>query len=208
MGQCGRVPGPLGDRGVRAPRGRTLRVVLLLVLLAGVARAGETLAMFTWVDKRGGIHITDRLRDVPEPFYSIYLAQQRERQAQQRQGPPPTGAKTPAKHHSQVRARPRPSSQGIVLAEERRREQWQALMKQWRVELLAATQGLQKEEEALQRLRVNPLLAETPPVKAQIAAQQEQVAVARERVLKARTMLLEKLPAKAKNEQVPPKWLL
>ena len=51
--------------------------VVLGLFAAGLPLAAQTM-IFKWIDRKGTLHLTDRLADVPEPYYSMYRARLRE----------------------------------------------------------------------------------------------------------------------------------
>lgn len=172
--------------------------------------------IFYWVDKKGGVHFSDQLHSVPEPYFSAYkarIAEREEKRKQQEQERAAAGivpAKEPEVVAPQQPSTPAPEEPtGPRLSQQIRQKQedWRKLMKESREELLAATEGLRKAEDEMQALEANPVLVHTPQVKAQIPAAENRYKEARERVERARKALLTDLPARAKKEHVPPKWL-
>ena len=84
---------------------------------------------------------------------------------------------------------------------------WKAEVARWRHELMEATDALRRIEEELGTLQNNALLAVTGPSKTRIAELESEQPKAAARVAKAKEQLLEGLPAQAKKEGVPPRWL-
>ena len=177
------------------------------VLLCAVAAAAES-TIFRWVDAKGNLHATDRLGDVPEPYYGIYFAEQKRREAERQAGgatatphaPPPTPeAAAPASTG--------PSGASVVDEELRRREQWRSLVSAARNELMGATAALAGLEEERAVVAQNPLLAVTPAVQARLGELEQRRAAVLVRLEKARAALLVDLPARARKENVSPKWL-
>jgi hypothetical protein len=179
--------------------------LVALVLSAQPASASDLI--FKWADEHGNLHITDRLGDVPEPYYSMYAAEvkRREQQAKTANRPAPS----PEKRVSQPSpALPASRAPSIVEREIARRNKWKKLVAHWRTQLRAATAEVERLDAELDGTQLNPLLRHTPQVKARrqaIEARRQQALV---RLEQARWMLLEEIPARAKKENVPPKWLL
>lgn len=191
--------------------GKVKRSLMGIVVLAGVLTATAPImaggVVYRWVDKKGVIHLTDDLSQVPEPYASMYQAEIRESEKNRtehgvdRVEPPARATSSPRQAQRRVRA------VGIAERRARQHKEWQKRVATWRGELSSATQALARVERELSRLTLNPLLRTTPPVKSEIKATREEKAKALERVEKARTMLLEKLPAEAKKDGVPRRWL-
>lgn len=183
------------------------------VLLGGLVLAGARVAsaeprfVYRWVDKAGVVHLTDRLADVPEPFYSTYQAWVKEELERRQAAGLPDASSTPPQPVT-VRPPPsRPPEPSLVEQKRARREGWRKLMAYWRAELLAASAALDEVDQEKALARLNPTLAQTPAVKARVAEIDKKRQVALARVEAARRMLLEQLPARARRERVPPKWL-
>ena len=202
---------------------RTLLALPVIVAMglggARAAAAGEK-PIFKWYDPDGNLHVTDRLGNVPEPYYSMYLAIEREKEAagkaQPNKGSPdapvrvaPSAPKRPPSRKT-VPAAPRGSTSSVPStagAEAARRAEWKALLEHWRRELQAATAELEAIDADIAAAKLNPLLRYTPPVQAKIAELEDERTQTVNRLNKARKMLLETLPERARREQVPPKWL-
>ena len=180
------------------------------MIVAAFSSAAHSQAniIFHWIDSQGNLHATDRLQDVPEPYYGLYAAKLRalvERNAQNSQGPSPAAAPSPAPSV-------RPSNPGsggisIVDAEIARRKHWKDTMAEWRRELETATEKFTAIDGQIQSLEMNPILRLTPQVEAQVTALQTSRSQALARVERARVMLTETLPKQARVESVPPAWL-
>ncbi|MBI3178384.1 MAG: DUF4124 domain-containing protein [Deltaproteobacteria bacterium] len=183
---------------------RVRRLFTFLLAMAPAVAAGQDM-IFRWVDNKGGIHITDRLGDVPETYHSLYAAKLRELAERRKQA----GAQSPA-----AKAKPKPheppssGQPSLVEQELARQKEWKATVAKWRQELEEATADYEKVHTELQQAQLNPVLRLTPQVQAQIAEIQPRVDLALARLESARRMLLVDLPRKAKEEGVPPKWLL
>jgi hypothetical protein len=180
----------------------------LAAVVPATARAEAP--VFVWADKDGALHVTDRLGDVPEPYYTVYaerLKEQLERQGRLPQAAPPEVAASPPSAPAVAAS---PASVPAVTGESEflRRKMWRELMAKWRGELAVATAELQKIEQEAAEAGMNPVLRQTPQVQAQLDAIGSRRDAARTRVLKARAMLLEVLPKRARDERVPPQWLL
>jgi hypothetical protein len=187
-----------------------------LLLVVGTVEAGPVI--FKWIDKKGDLHVTDRLGDVPEPYYSMYAAKLEELEhggGVQAVATPATAARAgngreerstqaPAREQSRAGAE---SESPVVDAAIRKREQWRKLVAHWRHELELATGAYEKAQADADNAQVNPVLVYTPQGKAKVDDTRKRLEKALARVEKARTMLLIDLPARAKREQVPPKWL-
>ncbi len=186
------------------------RVTALAVacsLWAAPAGADEAL-IFRWVDKAGNLHVTDRLGDVPEPYYGAYLAELKRREALRAQQGAAVAAPAPAVvPEVEPPADPPAAQPSLVDQEIARREHWRQTVAFWRDELRAATEALVAVEAERAQAALNPLLAQTPQVQATVAALDARRAEALERVGRARQVLLEELPQRARRENVPPKWL-
>ncbi len=188
-----------------------VRVALLLAVLLGAATATAGY-VFRWVDTKGNLHLTDRLADVPEPYRAMYEAQIRRLEEERARAKAKGKAAPPAAPRRTSRPAPRAGEGGggpsIVEQEIARQKYWRDLVAQWRAQLASATAALEAIDRELAQARLNPILRTTPPVKAKIAAIEERRAEALAQVEAARTMLLETIPARARKEQVPPKWLM
>jgi hypothetical protein len=182
---------------------------LLLASVVGLRAARADGPMFVWADKDGNLHATDRLSDVPEPYYAVYAERLRELEKEghlpKEEAAPAAPAYTPPRPVT-VRGNTEPpiTAETEIL----KRKKWRELMTHWRQELATATTELQKVEQEASETGMNPLLRLTPQVQAQLDAIGPRRDAARARVLKARTMLLEVLPKRARDERVPPQWLL
>ena len=207
-----------------------MRVVAAVAVLAGGAEARADTTMYQWVDAGGDFHVTDRLDDVPEPYRSMYVAREKERRQREeaRRG---AGAKPPAPSRPATApsgARPagsdaltppsgagaekggmaRPQGGAGALAREQAREAaWRKRMLEWRQELGAAMAALAAVDEKIAEVGHNPILRQTPAVQEELARLEESRRAAAERVEAARHMLAVELPARARKEQVSPKWL-
>lgn len=179
-----------------------------VVIACGLLVAGPALGegiVFRWVDARGNLHLTDELADVPEPYYSAYRAQLRDREGARARQP----AQPPAQAASRASAPTSAAPAGSVIEQEaERRRTWKALVAKWRQELTGATSELARLDEELGRLAANPLLRETGPTKARMTELEVARARAIARLEAARRMLVTELPARAKKEGVPPAWLM
>ncbi len=174
--------------------------VLLLAALLHLEVGGGY--VFRYVDKRGQLHFTDTLAEVPEPYHSLYQAKLRELEEKGEKpgaAPAPPDARPP---------RPEPEMPSAAAAEAERRASWKALVKHWRDELEVAMAELAVADEELGVARQNPILRETPAQREVIAQAEAKRQTALQRVEAARDMLQKKLPARAKAERVPPAWLM
>lgn len=200
-----------------APRSASTRRIAMAAVLAAISLAGgSALAeryLFRWLGADGVLHVTDRLDDVPEPYYSAYAArlkqieEEREKRAKEAGGRPPrpSGDDAPAELPRAPRPKsvPRGAADNILA----RQAWWKAEVARWRHELMEATDALRRIEEELGTLQSNALLAVTGPAKTRIAELEGEQPKAAARVEKAKSQLLEGLPAQAKKEGVPPRWL-
>ena len=186
-------------------RRRMLSLSVVLGLLVTAWSALAATMFFKWIDAKGNLHVTDRLADVPEPYYAMYRAKVREieeREAKQGIAVPETTS-APVERIEAVR----PSAPSIVDLELQRQKDWRALVANWRGELTAATAEVESLQNELDDATLNPILRETPQAKDQIAEIADRHAVAMRRLEAARQMLLVDLPARARKDGVPPKWL-
>jgi len=188
---------------------RALRAgVMLGLTLAGLPLVAQTM-VFKWIDARGTLHVTDRLADVPEPYYSMYRAKLRETEEQRaKAGVAPRPAPSPPPTPPPVEGGT-PESQVLspVELELKNRADWKALVARWRGELAQATAEVESIQTELDQASLNPILRETPEVKAQLADIEARRLAAMTRLEAAKKMLLVELPARAKKESVSPKWL-
>lgn len=184
------------------------------LLFAGAASAQAELTVFRWVDEAGDLHFTDRLADVPEPYYSLYAAKLKALEEKKKQNkasrpaavaPAPTAAPSPALKEKPV---PKKKAKSYVDRELERRAMWIALIAKWRRALSAATDRVRKIQDQLDAVRFNPILRTLPKARLDAERFKQQRDRAVHRVEAARKMLLETLPARARKENVPPKWLL
>lgn len=184
-------------------------VVAAVLLVAAGVTAQPTI--FKWIDPQGGLHATDRLGDVPEPYYSMYVARLRalEEQRSKAGGPPAATAPSVATEPvvAPVPVQAPPAAPSLVEQVRAKQARWKALVAHWRSELGDATTALEAVQNELAEAGLNPILSQTPEVKARIAELQERRDSAKVRLETARKMLLEELPAKARKEAVPLKWL-
>ena len=197
-----RIISSIRDKQVR----KVLAALWLAALLPRLAWAdGE---IFSWVDDKGALHATDRLADVPEPYYSIYHARllelEKKRAASPAADPDPPADASPE-------ASPPPatqSGQSAAAQQAAARQTWRALIAHWRQELTSATSDLQAVEELIGHAEMNPILRQTPAVETELATLEPRRQAALARVMAARRMLLTTLPERARQERVPPLWLL
>jgi hypothetical protein len=186
----------------------SLALSLGLSLTAGIV-AAQTM-IFKWIDTKGTLHVTDRLADVPEPYYAMYRAKLKASEEQQAKGggaaatSSPTPVVAPPAVESSEASSPAPS---LVDEELRRQAEWKALVALWRERLAIATAEVEAIQSELEEATLNPILRETPAVKAQAAAIEVRRGAAMSRLEAARKMLLVELPARARKEGVPPRWL-
>lgn len=177
-------------------------------LLLGPMVAGAQSEIFRFVDKQGVFHFTDRLADVPEPYYSYYRARQREREAKAMlQGNAVPSTPSPVRQPSPLPAFERPSGPSLVEQEEQRRLMWKGLVARWREELANAMTALEDVRSQRDQETLNPVLSQTPEVQARIAELDLKEAAALAKLERARKALAEDLPARAKRENASPKWL-
>jgi len=186
-----------------------VRAILILVgVWLGATTALAQGMIFKWIDGGGNLHVTDRLGDVPEPYYAMYaarlkaLAAERAKKGESPATPPTTP--TPDVAPPPPDAQPQPS---LVDQEIRRQQEWRGLVAKWRGELAAATNEVEAIQNELDAAQLNPILRETPSVKDQAAEIKHRRHAALEHLETARKMLLVELPARAHRENVPPRWL-
>jgi hypothetical protein len=184
---------------------------LLCAFAVGLVCASAVAApIFTWVDRQGGLHATDRLQDVPEPYYSMYAAELKAREQKAGATPVPPAAEAAAPPTPRpVVTTPRPAIEPVTAAgEAKRRQTWRDLVAQWRRELAAATANLQKITQELDEAQLNPVLRVLPANQERINDLMSLRTKAQDRVEKARLMLVDDIPKRARAEGVPPLWLL
>ncbi len=179
-------------------------LVLTLFTLGTARPALADDVLFYWVDKKGAVHATQNLDEVPEPYNAMYRARLKElEEEKQRQKAAPAPVATPPT--PTPAPPPRPTS--IAEKELARQKSWRAEMAKWRTELRVATEDLNRVQTQLDQATFNPILRTTPQAQAQVGPLEEQRERALRRVEVARKMLAEELPARAKRESVPPRWL-
>jgi hypothetical protein len=192
------------------------RRALLAAVMLGLSLAGLPLSaqptFFKWVDAKGSLHVTDRLADVPEPYYGMYRARIRALEEQRTKTGQPAAARQPTLVPTPPVAGPQAESAAStpvspVVLELQHQANWQALVARWRGELANATTDLESIQTELDEASMNPILRETPEVKSRIEQVEARRSQAMARLEKARKMLLDELPARARREGVPPKWL-
>jgi hypothetical protein len=194
-----------------------VRAALALVLASSLAASSGRI--FRWVDKTGDLHVTDRLADVPEPYYSMYAAEiarlekNKGKQKSRDRSVAPAPRSTPPRSPGSSAAPAPPAGRraggpSIVDRELARQKQWQDLVARWRKELATATAEVEKIDQELAQARSNPILRTTPQARAQIEAIESRRVGALRKLERARKMLLETIPARARAEQVPPRWLM
>lgn len=189
-------------------------LVLWVASQGGIAVAGE---IYTWMDANGDLHVTDRLNDVPEPYYSLYVAEENERRDSRELEGASAGEKAAPEHHvaGGPQASPKPvrrpgvaaRSGSLLVKDAVLKKRWSQLLAQWRTELRVATERLAAIDKEIAEARHNPILSQTPQIRQRVAALGDQRIAARARVDNARRMLIEELPERARREGVPPKWL-
>ncbi len=185
-------------------------------LLAGPSMAQDTITIFRWVDNKGNLHVTDRLGDIPEPYHSMYTARIRELEERKKQGKalrPTPGDSTPRAASTEVptseaTSATRTKRKSIVDRELERRKKWIGLVAKWRRELTAATEQVRKIQRELDQVLLNPILRTLPKARQDAERHRRRREQALFRLEAARKMLLETLPARARKDNVPPKWLL
>lgn len=179
------------------------------LVAAGLAMGAPASAqgpIFQWVDARGNLHLSDELADVPEPYRSMYEARLREAaEARKRNGEAPAARAPVAPPPPSVEYDHEPS---IIDQQAANRQRWKQEVATWRAELAAATAELAQADAQLGDLEMNPVLAQTPSVAADIVQARQARAAALARVERARRTLLTELPARARRDGVPPAWLL
>src|SRR5689334_10674531 len=101
---------------------------LTLILLFPIFAFADDM-VFRFVDKKGVTHFTDRLGDVPEPYYSMYAAQLRELEEKKKTAKPaPVQQETPnASNYNYGR--------GVGATQDAQQKKWQQLILKWRAEL-------------------------------------------------------------------------
>ena len=165
--------------------------------------AGELI--YYWVDKRGDLHATNKLADVPEPYFSLYETRAKNRKVEDRKGKAAASKRTspvivPRTTHAEIKRQ--------LAKEDADRARWKRLMLKWRTVLDNATQELRRFERELVETNANPILRHTPGVKQKAAQIEKRRKSVLAKIEEAREMLLHKLPQQARKEGVPPKWLL
>lgn len=178
--------------------------------LAAPAQGWAQVPFFRWIDNKGDLHISDVLGDVPEPYYSMYKAKLREQKEKSSSRPAPAPAKPAPRPAQRNQVRPKPSAAkgpSVIDVQIRKREQWKRMIATWRQNLAAATAKLERIDKGIAQLRMNPVLRETPQVKAKVRASEQARRAALAKVQAATQMLLKTLPEKARRDRVPPKWL-
>jgi hypothetical protein len=193
------------ERAIAAVGRRWAAVCAFAAVLANAVPLFAQGAIFRWVDRQGNLHLSDELADVPEPYRSMYEAQRREAAEAKKHAPPAPASPPPDPAVSPPELPPSPS---IIDEEAARRQRWKEQVASWRAELAAATNALADVDARLDELAVNPLMAQTPLVAADIVQARQSRAAALSRLEKARRMLLTELPARARREGVPPAWLM
>jgi hypothetical protein len=182
-------------------------LTLALVALPVEAALSQSDIIFHWFDRQGNLHATDRLQDVPEPYYAMYAARLKalaEKNAQSAPTAHPPSLAGPVAGLTGAETKEQPS---IVDAQIAQRKRWKDTMAHWRAELSEATEALMATDKQMDSLQLNPILRLTPQVQDQIAALTNQRQQASSRLENARTMLTETLPQQAQKEHVPPAWL-
>ena len=178
-----------------------LGVLLGVPLLAAKSIRAES-PIFVWVDKGGNLHATDRLQDVPEPYFAMYTAQLKE-SAKNLANAPSEPVSAPYRPAGAA-----PPASNPALDDAKKRQEWRALMAQWRHELAAATLNLQKVDRDLADTEANPVLRLNPQNRSRADELMHLRMQAAFRVEQARHMLMDELPRRARVEQVPPLWLM
>lgn len=185
------------------------RALLVAVVLGLAPPAHADAPLFVWVDKAGALHATDRLQDVPEPFYGMYAAQLKEREkAAGGAGapPPPAPAEAPARTNTPSGA---PFAAPLTAADlASSRQNWKELVAHWRLELAQATAELQKIDGEMENVQGNPVLRLLPTNQERIQVLMPLRTLAQDRVEKARRHLVDEIPKRARAQGVPPQWLL
>lgn len=161
--------------------------------------------MFYWADERGQMHITDRLDQVPEPYYSIYAERIKKMEAANTTKTP-TGA-TPSQPPTPSVGQNWPKMGEVSRAEIAKQQYWKSKVQNARAVLMTATDELRVIDEQIQQKHNNPLLAQTPEVAAELSVLEAKRQQIEQSVVSARKVLLVDIPQQAKKEGIPPKWL-
>lgn len=187
----------------------SFRWLILIMIWLLASSAWPQNRIFRWVDKKGVVHFTDRLGDIPEPYYSMYAEEIRKTLEEQAQNTPKETPKVAPSHPEPSAPSPLPSTTepSYIEQEAQRRLYWQNEVARWRKELSEATEAYAAAEEAAGWASANPILVQTPAGQANLAQAQTKLEQAKVRLEKARYMLLEEIPKKAKEQRVPLKWL-
>ncbi|HSI02866.1 MAG TPA: DUF4124 domain-containing protein [Myxococcota bacterium] len=176
-------------------------LLLIVALTVGTARSAYADdVLFYWVDKKGTVHATQNIDEVPEPYNAMYRARLKELEEEKKKQKPTVA---PAVVQPAPQPPPQPSITDRELARQRA---WRADIAKWRTELRVATEELNRIQTELDQAAVNPILRTTPQAQARIGPLEEQREKALKRVEIARKTLAEDLPARAKRESVPPRW--
>jgi len=177
---------------------------LLLIPLLGFARpALADDVLFYWADKQHVVHATQNLDEVPEPYRAMYRARLKELEEAKKNAPkqaPPPPQYTPSTPPRQ----PQPS---IVDQELAKQKMWRDEVQKWRTELRVATEDLNRIQGQIDQVNFNPVLRMTPQAKAQLEPLERDKMSAINRVDTAQRMLTQDLPARAKRDGAPPRWL-
>jgi hypothetical protein len=181
-----------------------------LLVLTAVALPAQAAPIYKWVDERGDWHITDRLASVPEPFYSLFVAEERKRKAAEAGQKPADATPMPPPQAAATVAKPPPRRDKASSRREednKDEQRWRGLVAEAQAELRAATDELEAIDDEIGAKEANPMLRETAPVKSELTKLRERRGIALERLAKARHTLQVELPKRAKREGVPPGWL-
>jgi hypothetical protein len=182
---------------------RCLLLIPIVVIIAATAKADDVI--FYWSDKQHNVHATNNIDEVPEPYKAMYRARLKELEEAKKNAPktpPPQPAYTPPP--SAAATQPQAS---VVDQELAKQKQWRDEVYRWRTELRTATEDLNRIQAQIDQVNFNPVLRMTPQAKAQLDPLEASKQKAIGRIDAAQRMLTQDLPARAKREGVPPRWL-
>ncbi len=181
---------------------RWLLLIPFALSVAATAKADDVI--FYWADKQHVIHATNEIGEVPEPYRAMYRARLKELEEAKKNGPKPA----PQPAYTPPPSSPAIQPQGSIVDQElAKQKMWRDEVYHWRTELRVATEDLNRIQAQIDQANFNPVLRTTPQAKAQIGPLEQDQQRAIGRIDVAQRMLTQDLPARAKREGVPPRWL-
>jgi hypothetical protein len=175
--------------------------------------------VYQWVDKNGTVHVTDRIEDLPEPYYSRALKELKEKETLEKAFPKQNPAPSQGSMQKQT------SGETTVIAPERipkdvpqktpeqlptpeeQKQHWQEKLKTAR-ERVSELDVRCKKLETDRDIHVQNSLLFARPIDRELAASNTtSFEECNKELVAARNYLEKELPEEARKAGVPPGWL-